>query len=125
MRRVVADALREDGYDVVELVDGGRLLVDLATRIKVQGEAEGADLLLSDIRMPVCTGLQILEALRKTHWTAPVILMTAFGDSETRQQTERLAAVLLDKPFEMDDLRCLVARLLSRRRPDRNQPPRR
>jgi hypothetical protein len=39
--------------------------------------------------------------------------MTAFGDEKTRRQAEGLSAVLVDKPFEIDDLRAAVARLLA------------
>jgi CheY-like chemotaxis protein len=117
MRCLVADALRGDGYDVVELADGGRLLVDIATRLKSGADGEFLDLIVSDIRMPVCTGLQILSALRDAHWQTPVILMTAFGDEATRRHAESLSAVLFDKPFDLDDLRTAVANLLPRDRP--------
>lgn len=119
MRLVVADALRSDGYDVVELADGGRLLVDIASRLKAGEEYRALDLIVSDVRMPICSGLQILEALRAAHWHTPVILMTAFGDDQTRHRAEALTAVLFDKPFDMDDLRTAVANLLPRSRPER------
>jgi CheY-like chemotaxis protein len=119
MRSVVADALRGDGYEVVELADGGRLLVDIAARLKSGDGVDSLDLIVSDIRMPVCTGLQILAALRDAHWHTPVILMTAFGDDATRRHAESLSAVLFDKPFDMDDLRTAVANLLPRDRPGR------
>jgi CheY-like chemotaxis protein len=112
MRRVIADTLRDDGYDVVELADGGRLLVDVAARLKGSPEGDSIDLIVSDIRMPICTGLQILEALRLAHWRTPVILMTAFGDDATRRQAEGLRAVLFDKPFDLDDLRTAVKNML-------------
>jgi CheY-like chemotaxis protein len=115
MRRLVADALRGDGHEVAEATDGGRLLVDIATRLKA-GDGDGSlDLIVSDIRMPICTGLQILAALREAHWRTPVILMTAFGDAATRRHAESLAALLLDKPFDMDDLRMAVAKMLPAR----------
>jgi CheY-like chemotaxis protein len=116
MRSVVADALRGDGHEVVELADGGRLLVDIATRLKANGGGEPLDLIVSDIRMSICTGLQILEALRAAHWRTPVILMTAFGDDAARRHAESLSAVLFDKPFDLDNLRTAVANLLPRRR---------
>ena len=119
MRTLVADALRSDGHDVVELADGGRLLVDIAARLKAGGHGEALDLIVSDIRMPVCSGLQILSALRDAHWRTPVILMTAFGDEATRRHAESLSAVLFDKPFDLDDLRTAVANLLPRERPVR------
>jgi DNA-binding NtrC family response regulator len=110
MRRVVAD--------VVELSDGGRLLVDIAARVKEGVDGDSVDLIVSDIRMPICSGLQILEVLRLARWQTPVILMTAFGDKATRKHAEELLAVLFDKPFDMDDLRAAVADLLPRRPPD-------
>ncbi len=116
MRHIVADAFREDGYDVVELADGGRLLADIAARIKDGADGDAVDLVVSDIRMPNCTGLQMLEVLRQAHCYTPVILMTAFGDRATRKHAEDLLAVLFDKPFELDDLRTAVANLLPRDR---------
>jgi len=116
MRRLVADTLRDDGYDVVELADGGRLLVDIATRLKAEAEGDAVDLIVSDIRMPICTGLQILEVLREGRWRTPVILMTAFGDDATRKHAKRLMAVLFDKPFDLDDLRTAITNLLPRDR---------
>jgi DNA-binding response OmpR family regulator len=74
---------------------------------------EEVDLVISDIRMPVCSGLEILEGLRQAHRKIPVILMTAFGDDETRATANRLGAVLLDKPFALEDLREAVRALLS------------
>jgi DNA-binding response OmpR family regulator len=116
MRGLVAEALRGDGYEVVELADGGRLLVDIAARLKAGSGADSLDIIVSDIRMPVCTGLQILAALRDAHWRTPVILMTAFGDEATRKHAESLQAVLLDKPFDIDELRAAVANLVPRSR---------
>lgn len=120
MRCLVAEALRADGLEVVELSDGGRLLVDIAARLKTGRGDASIDLIVSDIRMPICTGLQILGALRDAHWHTPVILMTAFGDEATRKHAESLRAVLFDKPFDLDDLRTAVANML----PDRDAPPR-
>jgi CheY-like chemotaxis protein len=117
MRRVVADALRDDGYEVVEVADGGRLLVAIAARMKMEADDDSVDLIVSDIRMPVCTGLQILEVLRQAHRHTPVILMTAFGDNATRKRAEDLLAVFFDKPFDMDDLRAAITNLLP---PDRS-----
>ena len=119
MRGIVAEALRADGHEVVELTDGGRLLVDISARLKAGQGDEAIDLIVSDIRMPICTGLQIVAALRDAHWHTPVILMTAFGDQATRRHAETLQAVLFDKPFDIDDLRTAVANMLPRDRAPR------
>ncbi len=119
MRKIVREALRGDGYEVVETEHGGRMLVEVAARLKSDPGGDSLDLIVSDIRMPICTGLQIVAALREAHWRTPVILMTAFGDEATRRQAESLAAVLFEKPFDVDDLRTAAANLLPRDRPPR------
>lgn len=115
MRQLVAEALKKDGYDVVEVSDGGRLLVTLARQFAHNDGAMSVDLLVSDVRMPICTGLQILEQLRAARCGIPIILMTAFGDEATRRKARSLGAVLIDKPFPLVELRAAVARLLRRR----------
>ncbi|HTQ48531.1 MAG TPA: response regulator [Polyangiaceae bacterium] len=114
MRRLVCEALRDDGYQVTSVGDGGRLLVMLAHEMVDDDGADLADLVLSDVRMPVCTGIQILEQLRAVRCRVPFILMTAFGDSASRDHARSLGAILFDKPFELDDLRTAVALLLRR-----------
>jgi DNA-binding response OmpR family regulator len=114
MRHLVVETLRKDGYIVTEATDGGRLLVSLAREFWIMGAGEVTDLVVSDIRMPVCSGIQLLEQLRAAHWRVPVILMTAFGDDATRRRATSLGAVLFDKPFDLDDLRTAAAALLRR-----------
>ena len=112
MRAIVVEALRKDGYLVSEARDGGRLLVTIARAYVHTEGAELVDVLVSDIRMPVCTGLQIVEQLRAAHCPLRIVLMTAFGDEETRQRAHALGTVLLDKPFPISELRAAVARQL-------------
>jgi DNA-binding response OmpR family regulator len=114
MRRLVVEALRKDGYDVIAVSDGGRLLVTLAHELVAPEGTELADLVVSDVRMPVCSGMQILEQLRAARWRVPVILMTAFGDAATREHARMLGALLFDKPLDLDDLRTAVASMLRR-----------
>jgi DNA-binding response OmpR family regulator len=112
MRALVACVLRTDGYQVTEVRDGGRLLVQIASAYRAQGRDAACDVFVSDIRMPVCSGVEILEGLRRAHWTTPVILMTAFGNSATRRRAEALGAIVFDKPFDLDALRAAVRNAL-------------
>ncbi len=112
MRRVVIDALRRDGYDVVDVSDGGQLLLRITDIFRLHPSPEPIDLILTDVRMPTCSGFEIIEGLREAHWTTPVIIMTAFGDEDARARAKRLNAVLLDKPFAMTALRAEVRELL-------------
>ncbi len=109
MRRLIVEALRRDGYHVIEASDGAQLLGATS-----HFEPDQIDLIISDVRMPAFTGLQILAALRHAGQDVPVILMTAFGDDQTRERAEALNAILFDKPFSMDDLRTAVVNMLPR-----------
>jgi DNA-binding response OmpR family regulator len=113
MRALVADTLRRDGYDVTELPNGGELLVRIGRQYRREEPAAPIDLLVSDIRMPVITGLAILRGLREAHSTMPVVLMSAFADAAIRSEAESLDAVLLDKPLSPSVLRAEVRRLLT------------
>jgi two-component system cell cycle response regulator CpdR len=110
MRRLVVEALRKDGHEVMEATDGGRMLVRLAEAFDRDPALLSVDVIVSDMRMPVCNGLDLLERLAEARWRIPCILMTAFGDDETRKRVDRIGAVLLDKPLSLDVLRATVRR---------------
>jgi DNA-binding NtrC family response regulator len=116
LRELVAVTLRRDGYDVVTARDGSELLDRLASaRLREQAEAP-VDLIISDVRMPGWTGLQVLEGIRSTDWATPVILITGFGDRSIRREAARLGvAAFFDKPFDLDDLRTAVLNILPAR----------
>ena len=111
MRSLIAAALRKDGHEVTEFTDGMRLLVHVIAR--EDQPARAFDLVISDLRMPVSSGLQILRGLRHSGWRLPFILCTAFGDESTRNEAEKLGALFFDKPFDLDDLRMAVRGILS------------
>lgn len=112
MRRLVAETLRRAGLDVTEACDGGRLLVQIGRAYKEGDASHAFDLIVSDIRMPICSGIQILRGLREAHWRTPIIMMTAFGDDDTRRSAEALGAILFDKPFELAELSAEACRVL-------------
>jgi DNA-binding response OmpR family regulator len=102
MRRMLAEALQEEGYEVTEIKDGGALRRFIENAGKVP-PYPAADLLISDIRMPGYTGLEVLQALRMFDWALPVILITAFGDEKTHEEALRLGAEkVYNKPFDLE-----------------------
>jgi DNA-binding response OmpR family regulator len=113
LRALLASALRDDGYEVVEACDGGRLLVRLAREYVESPLPQGYDLLVTDLRMPICSGLQILEKIRGAGWTTPAIVMTAFGDEPMRARVEALGASMFSKPFDVDELRTALRRIFA------------
>ena len=63
-------------------------------------------LILSDINMPGMSGLEMLPQVRARRPDVPVIMITAYGDAETRRQAiERGAEGLLTKPIDFLQLR--------------------
>lgn len=100
LRGLLCEVLEDEGYDVVTAEDGWELL----DRLGETWVGESYDLVLSDIRMPGCSGVEALEALRQRDWSTPVVLMTAFGAEETHAEVQRLGGTLFDKPFDLDEL---------------------
>jgi DNA-binding response OmpR family regulator len=110
MRRLLSIALRKDGFRVLDASDGAQLDTWVRRLIVAGNDCRCVDLIIADQRMPTATGLEILAHLRRVDWSTPFILITAFADTETRAEAERLgAACVLDKPFDLELLR-LVAR---------------
>jgi len=75
------------------------------TRISDTGE-QTLILILSDINMPGMSGLEMLPEVRARRPDVPVIMITAYGDAETRKTAlERGAEGLLTKPIDFGQLR--------------------
>jgi DNA-binding NtrC family response regulator len=105
MRELIVASLRADGYDVTAAGDLDRL----GESVGVDTGPDAVALIVTDNRMPGCTGLELLTALRAAHWETPVILITAFGSPATHRHAAALGATaVLDKPFPLDQLRALV-----------------
>ncbi|RKH60098.1 response regulator [Corallococcus llansteffanensis] len=113
MRALIRKMLVRRGYEVVEASDGPglvQLLIDGLTA----DESRAPDLIITDVRMPGFTGLEVLARLRREQWTTPVILITAFGDTQLHREALRLgAACVLNKPFELEELRGAVEAALA------------
>jgi CheY-like chemotaxis protein len=91
---------------------GGRFLMEFASSAAsaLQRAAELRNpsliLVLSDINMPGMSGLDMLPTMRAERPDVPVIMITAYGDAETRKKAiERGAEGLLTKPIDFAALR--------------------
>jgi response regulator RpfG family c-di-GMP phosphodiesterase len=79
----------------------------------LSGDPDDFDLIVSDIRMPGVTGLEVLEGIHEAEWFVPMILITAFGNEEVHRQAEELgAAGMFDKPFDINDLITRIRQVL-------------
>jgi CheY-like chemotaxis protein len=116
LRALIASALRDDGFEVVAVEDGNTLVDHLADGMAADGSLDGYDLIISDIRMPGFTALEIMTGLRRLLASTPIVLITAFGDPKTHERARRLgAAAVFDKPFDVDELTRAVVKLLEER----------
>jgi DNA-binding response OmpR family regulator len=98
--------LATDGYVVIEACDGQALLLAIEN---LRAGSVRPVMIVSDVRMPGYSGLDLLAILRCASWTLPVVLITAFGDEDTHAEALELGAVaVLDKPFDLDHLRAVV-----------------
>jgi CheY-like chemotaxis protein len=110
LRRLIAHTLAGDGYDVLEAGDGLELLDRIESILAARSGRADTLVVVADINMPGLTGLDVLAILRCTFAAMPVVLITAFGDQETLSEARELgAAAVLDKPFDLDRLREIVA----------------
>lgn len=72
---------------------------------------EDIDLVVSDIRMPIQSGLEALTVVRISGLKVPFLLLTAFGGEDIRASAAELGADVLDKPFDAVDLLAHVRRI--------------
>ena len=108
MREMLAIVLRREGYSVV-LADGGQAAVKLLKRQPV-------DLLVSDIRMPDMSGVEVLREAKKIDQEIIGIMITAFTSTESAIEALRLGAYdYLSKPFDVDELKVKVREALEHR----------
>jgi len=107
LRRMLARALEEAGHEPVA-VDG----VDAARDALAAGKI---DLVLTDLMLPVGSGLDVLGAARAVDPAVPVVVMTAFGTVSAAVEAMKLGATdFLEKPVSIDRLESLVAELVAK-----------
>jgi DNA-binding NtrC family response regulator len=74
---------------------------------------DSPDIVLTDVRMPKMSGIEVLEEIRKTNPDAPVVLMTAQASLQSAIQAVNLGAThYVQKPFENDELIAILNRSL-------------
>jgi len=109
LRRVMRLTLEHAGYGVTEAADARSALNEISTARH--------SLVLTDLRMPNGSGLDVLRAARAADADVPVIVMTAFGSiDEAVQAMKDGAHDFLQKPVDSNHLLLLVERALEQAR---------
>jgi two-component system NtrC family response regulator len=106
-RETLAGFLRKRGYRVDIAADGAGGLERL--------KREPVDLVITDMRMPGLSGLELLRTLRKESPHIAVIITTAFGSVEGAVEAMKEGAfTYLSKPIDLDELEIVIERALER-----------
>lgn len=104
LRRLLRQWLWDAGCLVTEIGHGTELSRVLSGYLVGGAAGVGIDAVVSDVRMPGATGLELLATLRKHDPVLPVVLITAFGSRSVHEEAERLGATVLNKPFGRERL---------------------
>ncbi len=106
LRRVLEFQLTEAGYAVSTARDGAE-----AWEIFTNGDF---DCVVTDLRMPKLSGLELLEKIKTAAAEIPVIVITAFGEVETAVTAMKAGAFdYINKPFNRDEILLTLERALS------------
>jgi len=105
LRDSVGQTLQRAGFTVVTASDGNAALEMIAKR--------RPDAVVTDLKMPEMTGLELIERIRQIDDELPIVMMTAFSTVETAVEAIKLGAYdYITKPFEGDELIIAVKRAI-------------
>lgn len=105
MQRILEILLGKLGY-AVSCADNGKVALEIAHKTAF-------DLVLTDLRMPEMTGLELLENLRAEGQEMPVIIITAYGTIDTAVDAMKYGACdYIIRPFENETLKMAIERAL-------------
>jgi two-component system response regulator PilR (NtrC family) len=109
MREMLGIMLRKEGYGVV--------MADSRVQAAAVLGHEAVDMVITDVRLPDGDGIEILRHVKAASPETIVIVMTAFGTTETAVAARKLGAeAYVLKPFDVDELRIVVRDALANRR---------
>lgn len=104
LRRMLDHALSGEGHEV-ETVASGEAALELLARRQY-------DLVLTDLKLPGQSGIEVLRQSRQLNPGLPVVVLTAYGTVHTAVEAMKEGAIdFLEKPVEIDDLFQLVAKV--------------
>jgi two-component system response regulator PilR (NtrC family) len=109
MREVLEIFLQEEGYETFTAKDGKEALEML--------EGDIYDVVITDIKMPRADGFEVLKKTKEISPQTVVIMITAFGTTESAIEAIKLGAYdYIEKPFKIEEIRVVIKRALERKR---------
>src|SRR5438876_9377551 len=108
LRQMLSTAIKKAGYKVDEAADGNAA----AEKIRKQPY----QLVITDLRLPTLSGLQILKIQKEIDSTIPVLLMTAYGTiEEAVEAMKQVAFDFVPKPVDISHLMLFINRAVDQR----------
>jgi two-component system chemotaxis response regulator CheY len=107
MRQMVKLTLSGAGYQIEEAGNGAEGLT--------KAQAKPANMVLTDLNMPVMNGLEFIRELRKlpTYKGVPIVFLTTESDAGIKQQAKEAGATgWITKPFQQEQLLAVVKKVL-------------
>jgi two-component system response regulator PilR (NtrC family) len=102
--------LRKEGYEVESLTDGAAAMARLDA-------GRDYDLVVTDLMMPGVGGMQVLEHVKELFPDTEVLMMTAYAAADTAIEAMKKGAYdYVQKPFNLDEIRVVVANAIAKRR---------
>src|SRR4051812_4926721 len=106
-RQLLSLVFEGDGHSVRTAMNGRHALELI--------QAEPADVIISDVKMPDMDGIEMLRSVRETTPDLGVVLMTAFASVETAREAFKLGADdFIQKPFDVEELKLIVKKTLEK-----------
>src|ERR687884_1009678 len=107
MRQLLSIVFGREGHEV-RVAENGRRALELLRE-------QPAELIVSDVKMPDMSGIELLRAARALLPEVAVVLMTAFATVDTAREAFKLGADdFIQKPFDVDELKLIVERALEK-----------
>lgn len=119
LRTLIARSLGQHGLRVVELEDGLEMSDYIAlARPTARHRIPLPSLVVTDVRMPGASGLEVVRAIRALGLDVPVVVLTAYPDDEVYEEALKLGDTqVFAKPFDLDELAVIVRDRVNRSRP--------
>ncbi len=109
MRDVLSIMLKRVGYGVTAASNGEEAIAQIGKEI--------FDLVITDLKMPKVSGLDVLKAVKESSPDTVVLMVTAFASTESAVEAMKQGAYdYLAKPFQVDELQLIVRNALEKRR---------
>lgn len=109
MRDVLSIMLKRSGYGVAAVANGEEAIAQIGKEI--------FDLVITDLKMPKVSGLDVLKAVKESSPDTVVLMVTAYASTDSAVEAMKQGAYdYLTKPFQVDELQLIVRNALEKRR---------